>query len=358
MPTQLLLHDVHLTDGAQIAAPCGLLLPMAYGDAAGEHRAVRTAVGVIDRSYSGLVEATGRDRAVFLNGMLTNDVKSLAPGQGCGAAFLDAHGKVQSLLAVLACQDCLLMIVPGGTAARLVELLDKFLFSERVTLRDASAESIRLMLAGPGTPALVERLAEVALPASAWHHAVGRIGDVAVRVVRGAGETGEPEAWLIAPSGNGASLWEKVRAGGARPVGLTALDALRVEAGTAWYGHDADERTLLPEVPFQKLVSDTKGCYIGQEVIVRIRDRGHVNRFLTGLTLDGDAVPQSGAPVVVAGQEVGRVTSAVWSFELGRPIALAMVRREHGQPGAAVTVDAGGRSIPGQVIGLPFGTKA
>jgi folate-binding protein YgfZ len=356
MPARLLLHDAHLTEGARIEAPCGLLLPVSYGDVAGEHRAVRTAAGVIDRSYAGLVEVTGKDRAAFLNGMLTNDIRSLAPGQGCDAAFLDAHGKVQSLLAVLACQEQLLLLVRGGTAARLVDLLDRFLFSEQVSLRDVSDESVLLMLAGPGAAAMVEQVAGASLPTDPWHHTAGRVGDVGVRVLRGAGETGETEAWLCASSGDGPLLWEKVRAAGAKPVGLFALDALRVEAGTAWFGHDADESTLLPELPLETLVSSSKGCYIGQEVIVRIRDRGHVNRVLTGLTLDGDEVPPSGAPVVIDGREVGRVTSAVRSFALGRPIALGMLRREHGQPGTAVTVDVGGRSIRGEVIRLPFVT--
>jgi folate-binding protein YgfZ len=354
MSTRLSLHDVHVAGGARIAAPCGTPLPVSYGDPAAEHRAVRTAVGIVDRSYAGLVEVTGKDRAAFLNGMLTNDVQALAPGQGCGAAFLDAHGKIQALLAVLACEDRLLVIVTGGTAARLIELLDRFLFSERVELRDASNESVRLMVAGPGTAARVEQLAGVSLPAGPWHHVLGSIGGVPVRVARGADETGEPEAWLIAPGESGPLLWETVRDAGARPVGLTALDALRVEAGTAWYGHDADERTLLPELPLQKLVSSTKGCYIGQEVVVRIRDRGHVNRFLAGLALDGDEVPQAGAPVTAAGKEIGRVTSAVRSFDLGRPIALAMIRREQGRPGTAVTIGADGRSLEGRVTGLPF----
>jgi folate-binding protein YgfZ len=354
MPGQLLLHDAHLSAGARIAAPCGVLLPVSYGDPAGEYHAVRTAVGVIDRSWVGLVEASGADRAAFLNGMLTNDIKSLAPGQGCGAAFLDAHGKVQSLLAVLADPEQALLLVRGGTAARLVELLDRFLFSERVSLRDASNESVLLLLAGPGTAALVRELAGVSLPTAAWHHVPGRVGEVAVRLIGGDGETGEPEAWLCAPSADGPRLWDQVCAAGARPVGLSALDVLRVEAGTVWYGHDADESTLLPELPLGSLVSSTKGCYIGQEVVVRIRDRGHANRAVTGLAFDGDEVPQPGAPVVVEGRAIGRVTSAVRSFGLGRPIALGMIRREHARPGTVVTVDAGGHAIPGQVTGLPF----
>ena len=111
---------------------------------------------------------------------------------------------------------------------------------------------------------------------------------------------------------------------------------------------------LLPEVPFEHLLSHSKGCYPGQEVVVRIRDRGHVNRHLRGLVVDGDAVPQRGDEVVAGDAVIGAVTSATRSFGLERPIALAMVRREHAEPGTAVGVRVGGRVVPATVSALPF----
>jgi aminomethyltransferase len=354
---RLPLHDAHVRAGALIDAPCGIALPMSYGDPAAEHRVVRTAVGVVDRSHYGVLEVCGRDRASFLHGMLTNDIKALGPGQGCAAAFLDAHGKVQMLLAVLAFADRLLLIVPMGLAAKLREGLDRYLFSERVEMRDASDESAMFVLAGPQTGGAVEQLAGRALPDTAWAHADVTVSGVPARVVRGGGETGETEAWLMEPRAQGAALWDAILATGARPVGLTALDALRVEAGTPWLGHDVDESVLLPEMPSAPLVSYAKGCYIGQEIVVRIRDRGHVNRLLTGLMLEGETVPRAGAPVMVAGKDTGRVTSAVRSFALGRPIALAFVRREHSAPGTVVTVRDGEHDLPARVTTLPFVTR-
>jgi folate-binding protein YgfZ len=340
--------------GALIDAPCGIALPISYGDPAAEHRAVREAVGAVDRSHYGVLEVTGKDRVSFLQGMLTSDIQALAPGQGCGAAFLDAHGKVQMLLSVLALSDRLLVIVPTGLAAKLRDALDRFLFSERVDMRDASDESAMFLLAGPRAPELVERLTGVGLPVAPWHHTESMAGGISVRVVRGAGETGATEAWLLGRREDGAALWDAILAAGARPVGLTALDVLRVEAGTPWLGHDVDETTLLPEIPTEGLVSPTKGCYIGQEVVVRVRDRGHVNRRLTGLILDGDVVPRPGAAVAADGKEIGRITSAVRSFALGRPIALGFVRREHWVPGTPVVVRDGEREMSARVAGLPF----
>ncbi len=354
MASLLPLHDLHVKLGAVMEAPCGLALPLSYGDPAAEHRAVRAAVGVIDRSYIGVVEASGRDRVSFLNGMLTNDVKRLTPGQGCGAAFLDAHGKVQALLTVLALADRLLLILPSGTAATLCEGLEKYHFAERIEMRDASEEFATFVLAGPGTAAAVERLTGAALPDAPWQHAEATLAGAAVRLARGSGETGSTEAWVLARRGDGTAVLEAIVAAGARPVGLDALDVLRVEAGTPWFGHDLDQTTLLPELPFEALVSTTKGCYIGQEVIVRIRDRGHVNRILTGLTLDGETVPRGGAPVLAGDREVGRVTSAVRSFDLGRPIALGFVRREHATPGTLVGVGGDGSELRARVTALPF----
>ena len=111
---------------------------------------------------------------------------------------------------------------------------------------------------------------------------------------------------------------------------------------------------LLPEIPFENLLSQTKGCYPGQEVVVRIRDRGHVNRTLRGLVLDGDQVPAQGAEVVVDDAVIGKVTSATRSFGLAHPIALAFVRRQHAEPGTRVSVRFAGTTLAAAVSALPF----
>src|SRR4029453_7457899 len=123
------------------------------------------------------------------------------------------------------------------------------------------------------------------------------------------------------PAGGWRGRGALVGAGG-RPIGHEAYESLRIEAGTLLFGHDVDESVLLPEIPFENLLSHTKGCYPGQEVVVRIRDRGHVNRMLRGLAIDGDQVPGEGAEVLADDTTIGKVTSAAWSFGLSRPIAL------------------------------------
>jgi folate-binding protein YgfZ len=177
---------------------------------------------------------------------------------------------------------------------------------------------------------------------------------VAARLVRGAGETGEAEIWMMCAADAGARVWDAVVAAGARPVGQTATETLRIEAGTPRFGRDVDPSVLLPEIPFDALVSQTKGCYPGQEVVVRIRDRGHVNRHLRGLVLDGPDVPAVGAEVAADGAAIGRVTSATRSPALGRAIALAFVRRQHAESGTRVEVRSDGRALAATVSELPF----
>jgi folate-binding protein YgfZ len=322
--------------------------------ATSEYEAVRHGVGLVDRRAWGVLEATGRDRATFLNALLSNDVKSLAPGQGCPATLLDVHGKVQVVLVVWVLDDRILLITPPGAVATTLEALDRYLFSEKVELRDASEDWALFMLAGPQAPARVEELTGGALETRAWSSVVASVDGVGVRLVRGGGETGEPEVWIAAPAAEGERVWKALTAAGTTVVGADALETLRIEAGTPRFPVDIGPAVLLPEVPFETLVSYTKGCYPGQEVVVRIRDRGHVNRHLRGLVLDGDTVPPAGSEVVADDAAIGAVTSATRSPGLGRPIALAMVRRQHAEPGSIVGVRVGDRVVSATVRALPF----
>jgi len=348
-------------------------------DPALEHAAVRTGVGLIDRRDHGILEVTGKDRAKFLHAMLSNDIASLTPGQGCAATLLDVRGKVQVLLRVLVLDDRILIVTPPDFATRTNEALDTYLFSEKAYFSDVTDDYALFVLAGPEAPALVERVAGAVPDARAWSHVAGalalaegadslphasvgglggpsRAPHVPVRLARGSGETGEAEIWVVTARADGDAVAEALRAAGATPVGHAALEALRIEAGTPAFPEDVGPNVLLPEVPFTDLVSQTKGCYIGQEVIVRIRDRGHVNRLLRGVVLEGDRVPEAGAAIVAGDAEVGKVSSAAWSHALKRPIALALIRRQHADAGTAVGVRVGDAVVSASISDLPFAT--
>ena len=306
-----------------------------------EYAVVRRRVGFLDRGDFGVLELTGRDRASFLHALLSNEVKALGPGQGCAATLLDIHGKVQVVLFVWVADDRIFVVTPPAMAAKTAEALDHYLFSEKVAIEDVSREKALFVLAGPQARETSDRL-------------MGKLGAPPVRLVSGGGETGEAEVWIMCALTDAAKVHDALAGADVRPIGPEAFESLRIEAGTPLFGHDVDESVLLSEIPFENLLSHTKGCYPGQEVVVRIRDRGHVNRMLRGLVLDGDQVPPQGAEVVLDDTTIGKVTSAVRSFGLARPIALAFVRRQHAEPGTRVAVRFGGTTVAATVSALPF----
>jgi folate-binding protein YgfZ len=326
---------------------------LSHDESLAEYRAARDAVGLVDRSDLGVVEVAGRDRAKFLHALLTNDIAALAPGQGCAAALLDVHGKVQVTLIALAMDDRMLLVTPPGMGESTAAALDHYLFAEKVSLEDVSGRHALLMLIGPAADDTAKRLTGAVPPDAAWSHVAGSLDGIEVRLVRGGGELDAREVWLLTPSTERERAWKGATAAGARPLGAAAVESLRIERGTPRFGADVDAGVLLPEIPAEHLISHTKGCYPGQEVVVRIRDRGHVNRHLRGLLLDGDVVPPRGAEVVADDAAVGQVTSATLSLGLGRPIALAFVRRQHA-PGARVGVRTDRGTLPATVSDLPL----
>src|SRR3989442_8621170 len=166
---------------------------MTMRDARAEYAAVRSHAGVVDRREAGVVEATGRDRAAFLHALLSNEIKPLTPGQGCAATLLDIHGKVQVLLLVWALEDRILLVTPPSARASTLEALDKYLFAEKVALRDVSEEWALFLLAGPDAPALVARLAGGAPAARPWSNVAGRLDGIDAPLAPGAGSTREAE---------------------------------------------------------------------------------------------------------------------------------------------------------------------
>ena len=319
-----------------------------------QHRAVREGSGLRDRSDLGKAEAEGRDRASFLQGMLSNDVKALAPGQGCAAAFLDAHGKVMALLRVYALADRLWLELPPRLTEKTLQLLDKYLISEKVSFEALDEAYGVLSLQGPRSQALLEGLAGMPVPAAAHAHVEAVLGGIKARVIQRSEFGSLPGYFLWVAPDDAPALMRALLAAGALPGNEEAAEVLRVESGEPVYGIDVDDSVLLPELRREDLISYTKGCYIGQELVARVKYRGHVNRALAGLRLEGDTVPSAGTPVMAEGKEIGRLTSSARSLALGVPIALGYLRREHLEPGAPVAVGGGEPLIPARVAALPF----
>src|SRR5215468_460204 len=210
MPARLPLHEIHEKQAAFFGDESGWLLPQHYGDAAAEYRAVREATGVVDRSMLGKVTVTGRDRQAFLQGMLTNDVKDLAPGQGTEAAFLDAHGKVMALLRVYALDDRLLLELPPSLTEKTLLALDRFLISEKAYFEAADEAFAVLAVQGPRAAALLSSLAGRELSLAPNEHVEVAIGGAAVRVIhRREGGVAGFHCWAVAL--HAPALWAALR---------------------------------------------------------------------------------------------------------------------------------------------------
>jgi folate-binding protein YgfZ len=343
---QTALHPHLAARGAVYADDRGVALPRHFGDPGAEYAALTRGSALVDLGYRTLVRATGADRVAFLQGMLTNDVGALAPGGGCPALLLTIQGRVTADVRVVALPDALLLEVDVRARDDFLAALEALLVADEVELA-AVADSALIALDGPQAAAL----AGVA-PLPPYGHATVEIAGTTARAVR-ASEVRGAGVVLHVPAASAATVWEALRERGARPCGMEALEGRRVEVGVPRIGIDMGARTLALEVPVADALSATKGCYLGQEVVARGTARGHVNRRLVPLLLDGPA-PASGAALVRDGKEVGHLTTVARAFGAGTLAALGFVRREHWEPGTELAVQGGHAVTLARVAAWPL----
>ena len=343
MPIPLLLHGKHTEPADVVYEPLGpWIVPWRLGSFEDEYRVLRAGVGLLDYSTQALIQVSGADRASFLHNLLTNDIQRLSPGSGCQAALLTASAKVIATLLVFADVDSLWLMCEATRAATVAQTLDRYHFSEQVSLTNRERQQAVLALQGPRTmDALAQLTGEILTLPRTGQHARATIDGMPVRLIRSdlAGNAG---VLCFVAADQAEALWTLVqtkgRRSGVRPVGWEALNVARIEAGVPWYGVDMDEEQLLPETGLEAVaVSDTKGCYLGQEIIARLATYGSVNKKLMGLLIEGDQVPASADRILRNGEEVGRVTSACRSPALKRPIAMGYLKR--GAYDASTTVE-------------------
>jgi folate-binding protein YgfZ len=326
-----------------------------------QYRTLRNGAALIDRSYRGRLRLTGQDRRDYLQGLLTNDIAALTPGTGCYAALLTAQGRMISDMYVVETGDSVLLDVEPQVLDRVRGLLEQFIFSEDVHVIDETASLGQIGVLGPSSAAIVAGVVSGAEPESlrVLQNRTGRWCESEVMVVR-RDDLGAPGFDLLIDRNRAASLADALREGGAMPVDLPTTEITRVEAGRPLFRRDMDEDTIPLEAGIEaRAISLTKGCYVGQEIIIRVLHRGHgrVARRLVGLSLEpGASVPAAGDRVRAGDRDIGSITSAVWSPALDRPIALAYVHREFVEPSTAVEIVSGSAALPATVTSLPFVT--
>jgi folate-binding protein YgfZ len=283
------------------------------------YQALRESAAWFDLSTRGRIRATGEDRKRLLHAMTTNNVQELQPGLGLYAFFLNAQGRVLADAVVLCAEDHLLISTEPETRQRVLEHIDHFIIADDVTLEDATEASCEFALEGARA---AERLDSLGAPVPEAEYAWTRWNDVTV--VR-ASSTGKPGFRLIAPVEKKAEL-QALLAGAAPEASASDVLTVRLENGRPRYGDDITERYIAHETGQLQALNFQKGCYLGQEIVERVRSRGLVNRQLTPLTISGTIIPDQGEKIFDNEKAVGEVTSAAWSPASNAVRALAYLR--------------------------------
>ncbi len=350
----LRLRRYHEVDGAVFRQEGGWEVPAGYGALDREVDAVRRGAGMIDLSDRAKVEVRGADRVTFLDGLLTADIKTLSPGRSAYALVLDEASHVLGDLRVTAVPDAFILDIEAPQRPMLLEYLQKQIVSDDVVLHDLGFCG-HLEVHGPRAPDAVSSVLGVDARGLSVDERttfpVDRHRSGTVSRVNALGEYG----FAVWAEGDPLEfVWSSLFRSGVSPIGRDAFDVLRIESGCPRFGADMDPSTLALEVAPEGVLSFTKGCYRGQEVVARGTYIGQVNRRLLGLRIDGDVPPSGGDAVRVEGEEAGRVTSGCWSPTTGWVVALALLRVDKVRTDSRLFIDHDGWDLRASLHPLPF----
>jgi len=329
MSTKSLLHTLEAEAGAQFQAFAERSVPMHFGDSRREYDLLHDGVGLHDRSLRGVIEITGADRAAWLHNLTTNEVADVPAGQARYTFACNVKGRILFDANVLILPDAIRLDLDVRNAQLALQHLDKYHITEDVAVAERSNDYVRLALTGRGRHDLLDPDRS----GSALTARKTEVGGVEMWALR-SDFCGLPGVELFVPVGSEVNVWKALRGSGAEPVGSIAVDIRRIEAGLPWSCQDIDPDVLPAETgQSARAVCYTKGCYLGQEVVERMRARGAVARRFVGLRSAGAEPFPAGASLVSEDTTIGRVTSACVSPAVGAPIGLGYVRATLAEPG-------------------------
>lgn len=333
----------------------GAAVPDAFGPLEREYAAARNGTALHDRSYRGLIEVCGADRAAWLNNLVTNVIKTVSPGEGNYAFVLNSRGRILFDVNMLVTADAIRLDVERSHVALAMRHFGKYIITEDVRLHDRSDEFLRLALLGPKVPDVMAVLGapHAAAMAQLQHGLVELEGRPRFFVRHDfAGVFGVE---FVVEASDAPACWKRLMVLGPQPVGLAAVQTLRIEAGIPWCGEDLHEEVLPAETgQAERAVNYRKGCYLGQEVVERMRSRGGLARTLVGLRLEGETAPELPATLRAGASDVGRLTSVCRSPAAGGLIGLGYVKVAAASAGTRVEVAEGSGVFSARVAALPF----
>jgi folate-binding protein YgfZ len=364
IPLDTPLAGTQQREGARPGAWFGCRLPDSFGDWREDYRAARESVAVLDKNYRCHFSLTGPDRVRYMNAILTDNIRDLAPRHGSIGLLLNPQGRIQAELETRAEDGRLFCVSYAMIREKLAAAIEKFIIMDDVTLEDVSTQFGTLALEGPHAAEAVGKLTGVELDSLAELESTSvhiaskqNSGEIAATLVRRS-PGGKAGAELLLQRTDLEAAWSILRAAakefGGGPAGYEALNALRLEQGAPWFGYDFGDAQIPHEAGLQDShISYTKGCYTGQEIVERVRSRGHVNRARVLVKLRGEA-PQAGESLLDAdGKPAGSVTRSAVSPEMGCPIAMAYVRREHASIGSTLAWSGGTAEVVAPPLAAP-----
>jgi folate-binding protein YgfZ len=338
----------------------GAVTPANFGNAEEEFRALRSGCGVFDLGFRAKISLTGNDRVRWLNGMVSNKIKDLPAGEGVYAFVLNPQGRILADLYAYNRGESLVIDTDQSQLEKILGICKRYIIMDKVEVRDLSEGLTAIGVAGPKSREVL-RAAGVDVPEMSPLQAVTPRCDCACdclecTLIRSDAPGESYELWIS--SGEVKKVWDALVAAGATPAGSEALEKHRIASGIPLYGVDIRERELPQETGQMRALNFQKGCYIGQEIVERIRSRGSVHRKFSGFICEGAAPIVPGEKIFVAEKaekEVGEITSVTSLREAGveRTVALGYVRREAGTPGSEVMLG----TYRAAVAELPFSSS-
>ena len=345
------LYDRLVNENARLGEYCGVETACSFGDAEAEYRTLLAACGFYDLGWRAKIVLTGGDRMRWANGMVTNNIRDLPEGRGNYSFLLNAQGRIQGDLYIYNLGDHLMVDTERWQADKIKELFDKYIIMDDVEVSDVSDRLTAIAVQGPKSLDVLRSLG-LTMADSVEPFEVERMvwNDVGLSITRMESKVAQTyEIWLAAE--NAPRLWDALRQAGARPVGTDALETFRVAAGVPRYGVDITEKQIPQETEQFHALHFAKGCYLGQEIVERVRSRGAVHRHFAGFRVSGPP-PATGTEAHVNGKKAGEITSAreVPAAEGKKTYALGYVRNESGAPGTKVLIN----NVEAEVAEPPF----
>ena len=344
------LHDKLTASGARPGTYRGAETPATFGNTAAEFDALLHGAAVFDLGWQSKLLISGKDRTRWLNGMITNNIRDLAPGHGVYAFILTAQGHNQGDLTAYNRGEYLVATTDREQAPKVTAVLQKYIIMDKVEIEDISEKLVSIGIGGPKAAKALTKAGIDAAQLEPGQLIDAVWNEIGVSVARNAHPRMDAyEIWL-APE-NVEKLWNALVSVGAIQVGSDALEMYRITRGVPRYGVDLRERDLPQETGQEHALNFNKGCFIGQEIVERIRARGNVHRTFIGFEVEGEP-PQPGTKIRVNDKDMGEITSAARVPAPGgyRTIAIGYLRREIATPGTTVQIGEQGATV----TNLPF----